>query len=171
MLFAFFAITAMPLTPEQILALLAATPKNIGTLTVGLTSTQLHSSLSPDEWSANDVLAHLRSCADVWGNYIKMIITQDRPAFRAVSPRTWIKKTDYRSQAFQPSLQAFITQRLELLASLESLPFAGWSRAAMVTMVGRVLERTVSDYAERMIQHEGPHIQQIEQTVNAIRKS
>jgi len=159
------------LTTENILSLLAATPERIQAVTAGLTADQLRSAPLPDEWSANEVLAHLRACADVWGNSIKLIITQDRPAFRAVSPRTWIKKTDYRNQAFQASLQAFTTQRMELLASLESLPPAGWSRAATVTMVGKVLERTVLDYAERMIQHEAPHITQIEQIGTILHQS
>ena len=52
------------------------------------------------------VLAHLRACADVWGNYIRTIIAEDRPQFRAVSPRTWIKQTDYPDLAFRPSLGA-----------------------------------------------------------------
>lgn len=50
------------LTPEQILTLLAATPTRLVALTGDLTPDQLHTPPGPDEWSANDVLAHLRSC-------------------------------------------------------------------------------------------------------------
>jgi hypothetical protein len=101
------------------------------------------------------VLAHLRACADVWGNYIRTIIAEDRPQFRAVSPRTWIKQTDYPELKFLPSLRAFTTQRADLLAVLYPLPIDAWERSARVSTVGRVLEPTVLSYAER------PHIKQI----------
>ena len=96
-------------TTEQVLTLLAETPPQIAALTAGLTSAQLHTAPKPDEWSANDVLAHLRACADMWGNCIAAIITQDKPTLRAVNPRTWIRETDYLEQEFRPSLHAFTT--------------------------------------------------------------
>src|SRR5439155_1220433 len=122
---------------------LAQTPPRIAALTAGLTPGQLHTAPNQGEWSANDVLAHLRSCADVWGNCIVAILAEDRPTLRAVDPRTWIKKTDYLELDFRPSLRSFTTQRADLLAVLEALPPEGWSRAATVTGAGRVLERTV----------------------------
>ncbi len=95
------------LTIEQVLTLLTQTPPRITALTAGLVPAQLHAPPSPDEWSANDVLAHLRACADVWGNCIEAMIAQDTPTLRAVNPQAWIKKTDYLEQEFQPSLRAF----------------------------------------------------------------
>ena len=62
------------------------------------------------------MLAHLRACADVWGDCIVAMITQDTPTLRAVDPRTWIRQTDYLAQDFEPSLHAFATQRTALLA-------------------------------------------------------
>jgi hypothetical protein len=104
----------------------------------------------------------------VWGGCIEAIIAQDMPALRAVNPRTWIQKTDYREQAFQPSLHAFVTQRTRLLAVLEPLPPAGWARAATITGAGKVLERTVLSYAQWLALHERPHVKQIERIVNTL---
>ena len=148
------------LTIEQVLGLLAETPVRLEALTADLAPAQLHSAPS-DEWSANDVLAHLRACADVWGGCIAAIIAEERPTLRAVNPRTWITQTDYRELAFQPSLRAFAAQRAELLAVLEPLPLDGWSRAATVTGAGKVLERTVLFYARWLAEHERPHVKQI----------
>lgn len=158
------------LTPEQILSILAATPSDITELTTGLTETQLHAAPSPAEWSANDVLAHLRSCSDVWGNCIVTIIDQDTPTIRAVNPRTWIQSTDYLEQKFRRSLQAFTVQRAELLAILEPLKPQKWSRSAVVTGAGKPLEPTVQSYAERLAIHERPHLKQIERIVSALQK-
>ncbi len=157
------------LTIEQLLAVLAQTPPRIAALTAGLAPARLHTRPNPDEWSANDVLAHLRAYADVWGGCIMMIIAEDRPTLRAVNPRTWIRQTDYLEQEFQPSLHAFATQRTDLLAVLKPLPPEGWSRAATVTGAGKVLERTVLFYAQWLARHERPHVKQIERIVNTLR--
>ncbi len=161
-------MSSNPYTIEQILTLLAQAPYRITALTDGLEEAQLHTSPGPGEWSANDVLAHLRSCADMWGGCIATIIAEDRPTIRAVNPTTWIKKTDYLEQDFQSSLQAFTTQRAELLAVLQPLPPEGWSRAATVTGAGRVLERTVLFYAQWLALHERPHVKQIERIVTTL---
>lgn len=157
------------LTREQVLTLLAATAPRIAALTAPLLPAQLQTAPAPDEWSANEVLAHLRACADMWGGCIMEIIAHDHPTLRAINPRTWIDKTDYREQAFQPSLHAFTTQRTELLAVLEPLAPGGWARAATVTGAGKVLEWTVLFYAQRLVRHEQPHLKQIERIVNTMR--
>jgi hypothetical protein len=158
------------LAPEQILTLLAETPRRIVALTAGLAPADLRTAPDPAEWSANDVLAHLRACADVWGGCIVAMIAQDTPALRAVNPRTWIKQTDYPELAFQPSLRAFAAQRADLLALLVPLPPAGWSRAATVTGAGRPLERTVQFYAQWLARHERPHVKQVERIVDTLRR-
>ena len=157
------------LTIEQILTALAETPPRIAELTVGLTTAQLHAAPNRGEWSANDVLAHLRSCADMWGNCIVAMIAQDTPTLRAVNPRTWIKQTDYLEQEFRPSLRAFTRQRTDLLAVLKPLAPKGWSRAATVTGAGAPLVRTVHTYAQWLARHERPHVKQIERIVNTMR--
>ena len=154
---------------EEVLSLLAETPTRIAALTDGLTPAQVRTAPGPDEWSANDMLAHLRSCADMWDGYMMTILAEDRPTIRVVNPRAWIKQTDYLELEFSPSLRAFTTQRAALLAILEPLPQEGWARTATVTGAGSPLQKTVLDYAERMARHERPHIRQIERIVNTRR--
>lgn len=163
-------MSSSPLTREQVLTMLAATPPRITALTDGLLPAQLHTALTPNTWSANEVLAHLRACADMWGGCIVTMIAEDRPTLRAVNPTTWIKQTDYLEQAFHPSLHAFATQRTELLAVLEPLDHDDWSRAATVTGAGRPLLRTVLFYAQWLASHERPHIKQIERIVNMLHR-
>jgi hypothetical protein len=162
-------VTRTSLPIDQIVTMLAETPRRIAALTDDLTPGQLRTNPGPDEWSTNDVLAHLRSCADMWGGAIVTILAEDHPTIRAVNPRTWIKQTDYPNEEFGPSLRAFATQRADLMAMLESLPREGWSRAATVTGAGAPLERTVRIYAQWLARHERPHIRQIERIASRIR--
>jgi hypothetical protein len=152
-----------------VLSLLAETPPRLEGLTADLAPTQLRSAPSEDEWSANDVLAHLRACADVWGGCIATILAEERPTLRAVNPRTWIERTDYRELEFRPSLRAFAAQRAALLTVLESLPPEDWSRAATVTGAGKTLERSVMFYARWLAEHERPHVKQIARLVDTMR--
>ena len=157
------------LTIEQILTLLAETPPRLAALTAGLEPAELHTAPNRSEWSVNDVLAHLRACAEMWGNCIAAIIAEDTPTIRAVNPRTWIKKTDYLELEFQPSLRSFAKQRTALLKVLEPLKPKDWSRTATVTGAGKPLVRTVYTYAEGLASHERPHVKQIERIVNTVR--
>jgi hypothetical protein len=158
-----------PRTVEQILRLLAATPARLASLTDGLPPARLLAPPEPGAWSARDVLAHLRACADMWGTYIVAILNEDRPTIKAVNPTTWIKQTNYREQQFQPSLQAFTAQRAELLAVLQPLAPDAWSRTATVTGAGKPRERSVYSYARWLANHERSHIKQIERIVNTLR--
>src|SRR5262245_56325626 len=156
---------------EQVLTLLAKTPPRIATLTSGLDYARLQAKSDQDAWSPNDILAHLRACADVWGKSIVAMLAHDHPTLRYVSPRTWIRKTDYREQEFQLSLQAFAKQRDDLLTVLKPLALEGWSRAATFTGTVQGRDQTVLMYAQRIADHETQHLDQLGSIVNASQTS
>jgi hypothetical protein len=151
--------------------MLTATPTRLADLAKGLPPAQLLTPPKPGEWSARDVLAHLRACADMWGKCIVEILSEDKPTIKAVNPTSWIKKTDYREQEFRPALQAFTTQRAGLLAVLKPLEPDAWSRMATVTGAGKPRERSVYTYAHWLANHERSHIKQVERIVNMMHMS
>jgi len=157
-----------PLTIEQVLARLAEAPPRLAALTANLAPAQLQTRPGPADWSLNDVLAHLRSCSDMWGGYIRTILTEDRPTFRAVNPTTWIKHTDYPELEFRRSLRGYAAQRAELLALLQPLPPKAWSRSATVTGGGKPRQRTVFTYAQWLANHERSHFRQIVRLAKAL---
>ncbi len=114
------------------------------------------------------MLAHLRSCADARGEFIRAILAKDRPTLRAVNPTTWIKKTDYPELEFEPSFRSFTRQRASLLMFLKSSPEKSWSCTAIVTGGGPARERTVLFYAQWVARHERPHVKQIERIVKTV---
>jgi hypothetical protein len=149
------------LTIPQVLTMLTAAPERITAFTTGLPAKALRTAPAPGEWSAVEVLAHMRSCADVWGGCIAEIIARDAPVLRAINPRTWIKSTGYPDLEFEPSLQAYTAQRAALLAVLQALPPLAWNRTATVTGAGKTLVRSVYFYAHWLAKHERPHLKQI----------
>lgn len=143
----------------EYLYMLAETPRRIEALTKDVAEARLQAKADPTSWSANDILAHLRACADVWGKNIAVMLAEDTPTIRHLSPRTWLRKTDYPSLPFQSSFEAFAAQRAGLLATLASLTLAEWSRAAQIK--DRKQERTVFDQVRGMAHHEAEHLQQL----------
>ena len=63
-----------PLSIEQVLTMLAAAPPRLAALTADLAPAQLQTRPAAEEWSAPEVLAHLRACADVWGDCIRAML-------------------------------------------------------------------------------------------------
>jgi len=53
------------LATAELLAMLAAAPPRIAASAAGLAPAQLQTPPAPGEWSANEVLAHIRACADI----------------------------------------------------------------------------------------------------------
>jgi uncharacterized damage-inducible protein DinB len=157
------------LPEEEVMEQLAEHPRRLARVTARVPAAQLLAAPSPGEWSANEVLAHIRSCADVWGRCIARMLVEDEPTIRAVSPRSYIGKTDYLDLQFKPSLRAFTQQRTELLAVLAELLPPDWMRTATVTGAGKALVRTVLFYAQWLADHERIHVGQIEETVAAVR--
>ena len=152
----------------DVLTLLDETPRRIDALTIVLDPEQARTPPAPDEWSVTGVLAHLRSCGDVWGGCVTTILAEDRPTIRAIDPRTWMERTDYPELAFRPSFAAYRRQRAELLSTLEALPPDDWLRSATVTGAGAPLQRTLLFYAQWLARHERTHIRQISRTVTAV---
>ena len=147
---------------EQYLNLLEETPHRIKRITNSFDEGHLQRRTEKLPWSVNDILAHLRSCADVWGDSIFAMLAEENPKVAYHHPRQWIKKTDYLQLSFQESFQAFVMQRRKLLKSLRSLSFEDWSRAAIIQ--GR--EHTVFTQVRRMATHENVHCEQIESLLN-----
>ena len=149
--------------------MLSSAPSGIAEITEGLSAQQL---LDPPEgagWSVRDVLAHLRACSDVWGKYIRLILNEDRPTFKAVNPTTWIKQTDYMNLPFRSSFRDYSKQRQDLVAVLTPLALEDWSRSAVVTGAGRPRERTVYTFAQWLANHERSHFRQISKVSAAVR--
>lgn len=162
----------MPKRPEEsssdaksTLGELADTPKQITKMARGLSDLQLHRKPAPDVWSAREILAHLRVCAEVWGGSMRRMIEEDHPTIRYVSPRGLIKRTGYLEHGFRESLQEFTRERASLVKTLSVMDAAGWSRRATFTGTTSGRDATVLSYARRIVDHELIHLAQLRRTL------
>lgn len=140
---------------------LAAAPRRIAVATEGLPTPRLTLRTEEEPWSVNDILAHLRASADVREKFIQIMLDQEHPTVRYISPRSYIRKTNYLNLAFYESFQAYKKQRNELLKKLGDLSIKDWSRSAII----KERTETVFSYTRYLIEHESAHCEQIEKMV------
>lgn len=148
--------------------MLAEHPRRIATATRGISARRLHTERILGEWTAVDILAHLRCCSDARGDFIPRILARKRPTLRAIDPRALFEDVDYRELDFATSLRAYRRQRRALVKLLRSLPDASWGRTAVVTGGGPARERTVFFYAQWLARHEPAHVRHIERAFGDI---
>ena len=143
---------------KQLAKDLAAIPGLIARLAMGNDNSQLTWRPDTDTWSASDVLAHLRSCADVRGKWIAAMLDRDHPTVRAVSPRSAFRK--YVDRDFGLSLKEFALERAALVKRLQGLDAAGWERGLTFTGASpKRTEQTLAQCATDLLEHERVHLE------------
>src|SRR5690349_20507791 len=111
----------MKATPSEIdkyLGIISETPQRIARVAGGLDETRLQFKAARKSWSANDILAHLRACSDLWTHSIYVMLAEHQPAFSDIDERKWAKVTRYAELPFGESFQVFSLQRENLLRVL-----------------------------------------------------
>lgn len=152
--------------PKELTRELARVPKLIAGILEGHDEARL--TWRPDDktWSASDLLAHLRSSAEIRGKWITAMLDRDNPTFRAVSPRSAFRK--YVDRDVHVSLKEFAQERAALVARLRSLDDAGWRRTLTFTGAApRSSNPSVTACAWGLVQHEVDHLDQF-RTVLAV---
>jgi hypothetical protein len=74
-----------------------------------------------------------------------------------------MRKPKYTEQEFKAALESFTHERQKLVKTLADLDEAGWLRRGIFTGTSpRQRDQTVLSYSERIVNHEQPHLDQIE---------
>lgn len=153
---------------SDVLDLLEFAPRRLAELANGRQAEDFTREPGPGEWPACELLAHLRASAETWGRYIAAMLERNQPTMRYVSPRTAIRRTKYQSTAFEPALEAFTREREDLVSRLRGLSEADWARGLTFTGKTRGSEQTVLSAARHIIDHERPHVLQVEWTLATV---
>ena len=152
------ARVATSLTIDQTMDILRTTVPRLEALTRDVAPETL-TAVTDYGWSVAEQLGHLRACHDVLGGNMLRIVREDHPAWKGMSPRAWLPKTDYLTSPFDRAFAAFRAQRAELLRVLEALPADGWARTATVSVPpGKVCEYSTLYYGDWIARHERGHL-------------
>ena len=149
---------ATPPEIEKYLTILSETVTGLEQAVKGKDEARLRLKADKTSWSVNEILAHLRACADLWTHSIYAMLAENEPTFSDINERKWAKVTRYAELPFPESFQAFSLQRQNLLRVLQALPLEEWERSAII------FERkhTIFTQTRRLAKHEADHLEQIE---------
>lgn len=143
---------------QKHLVLLEENIKRMAACTAKVDAMRLASSSSKREWSAVEILGHLRACDDLWSYSIYAMLTDQQPSLALIDERRWTKMLGYANLNFHQSFEVFAAKRTELIAVLKSLSEEAWSRTALIE--GR--QHSVFSQVRRLALHEREHCNQIE---------
>ncbi len=138
---------------DKYLKVLEEIPGALTVTTKGVGIARLDDKPDKKSWSANDILAHLRACADIWTHSIYAMLAEKEPVLPDINERKWAKVAGYADVPFTESFQAYVLQRENLLRVLKVLSFEDWEKSAMI--FGR--KHTVFSQVRRMAKHEAEH--------------
>ena len=145
------------------IALAEATPERIAKSSAGLDEAILTQIPSENEWSALEILNHLRACEEVWMHSVHAMLAHERPSLKEIHPRKWIKTCNpYTNQSFANLLKMFTLRREALLISLRSLSLEDWAREGLIDRK----THTIFSHVRRMVRHEDVHCNEIEAILN-----
>lgn len=143
----------------EIMGLAEATPRRLAASSAGLDNARLVRAPAPGEWSALEILNHLRACEEVWMHSVHAMLAHENPRLQEIHPRQWIKtRSPYVTQTFANCLRVFTLRREALLITLSALSPADWAREGRID--GK--SHTVYSQVRRMVQHENTHCDEID---------
>jgi hypothetical protein len=145
---------------DRLIADLDAAPTRLRVRLERLGRAALAERPGPDEWSAIEIVAHLRASDDLLVSRIFHALVVDDAQFGEVSERRWADVAGYRDMPLDLLLQTLTSRREELVRTLCGLAPTDWERAGQHAVRGR---QTVFSIATHLAEHELEHLEQLEQ--------
>jgi hypothetical protein len=145
---------------KQCLERLIDAPLRIAACTAGWDEKRLTTPPAPGEWSATEIMEHVRGSAEARTRTIQKILASDNPRIPYTSPRGWAKKYKYDQLSFAENFQAYQAERANLIGVLQGLTSEQWNRSG--TFTGNAKTVTVFDTATSMANHDTAHCEQLE---------
>ncbi len=109
-------------------------------------------------WSAKEIVCHLRDAEEYLMLRSWMALTLDEPPFPTADQERWLVDRQYHRHDVAEALAAFRRKREESLAFFRKLAPADWQRAGISTVRGRL---TIADHAAIMAWHDDNHLDQL----------
>ena len=146
---------------DNLLVRLSDMPSRIAHAVATLSVAEKHTALLKHEWSAAEILAHLRASDDIVAYRLYVILVRDNPALPDYDERRWAEIAGYPQADFELSLKTYTLRRTELVKMLRQVALQDWERLGTHEVRGAI---SLLDVATSLIEHEEEHCLQLEVT-------
>jgi hypothetical protein len=144
---------------KEPLAVQSATPKKLERLIKGVPASKLRKRPGPDQWSVNEILAHMADTEIVGGFRMRLILGSPGTPIAGFDQDAWVIAGHYDKRDPRKSVEQFRAVREANLALLKSLTANQWKHYGMHSERGR---ESIEDHVLRFAGHDLNHLQQIE---------
>jgi hypothetical protein len=159
---------------------LARTPATLERLAAGRDAAALSKRPDAKNWSATEILCHLRDVEELFQLRFHTILALDEPtilvlgaqpehfapwrigARHPLDPNAWAEERQYARSDPREALAAFRTRRAEVVTLLRGLSEADWRRGGIHLARGRL---TLAQWAESLAGHDDNHLGQLERAL------
>ncbi len=153
------------LPAEELARRLAETAPALQALAAGQSLEVLRFRPAADEWSAAEVICHLRDVdREVHLPRLQSLIGQEEPFMPGVVSDDWVKERDYQAQDPLAALAALHRSRAELLALLPPAGDPIWERRGRHTFFGPT---SFWELVCLVLEHDELHVTQVRETLAA----
>ena len=147
---------------EERLARLARTADDLAAAIRGQTDAAVSKRPDAKNWSAKEVVCHLRDTEEYFMLRLGMALTMDDPKFPPPEQERWVEERQYRRHDAGEAVEAFRRRRAESLDFFRKLSPAEWQRGGISTVRGRM---TIEDHAAVMAWHDDNHLDQLKRAL------
>lgn len=147
------------LDPAEALEHLRKTPLEVAALIEDLSEEALTRPAEDGGWAIRNTIIHLRDAQGVLDFRIDLFLKEKNPVLEMKQVWTWAKDETERPPSTREIFETYLSTRREVIAKLETIPFADWWRTGRHEEFGVVsIKQQVSYFAS----HELTHLPQIE---------
>jgi uncharacterized damage-inducible protein DinB len=150
-------------TLDEQLARMERTVNDYAAVVKNVSDAQLTKRPDPKNWSAKEVVCHVRDIEESFMMRFLSIMAMDDPKFLPVEPDRWAVDRQYQRNDVQEALAAFKTRREETLRFLRGLKAEQWERGGIHATRGRM---TLKDFVELMAWHDDNHLDQLKRALD-----
>jgi hypothetical protein len=144
---------------DGLLFRLSDVPLRIAHAVEGYNETELRTASVEGEWSAANILAHMRASDAIVAYRAYVLLTRDNPTLLAHDERHWAEVARYVEINFRSSLALYALRRAELVNMLRHTNLEDWQRVGLHEERGPV---SLLDVVTSLVEHEEEHCTQLE---------
>jgi uncharacterized damage-inducible protein DinB len=119
----------------------------------------------PDEknWSAKEIICHVRDTEEYFLTRFQMILSFDEPKFSPADAGRWAVERQYLRNDVGEALTAFRQRRRETLSFVKEIKPDLWERTCLHAIRGRM---TLKDYLNLLAGHDKNHLDQVKRALS-----
>jgi uncharacterized damage-inducible protein DinB len=150
-------------TLDEQLARMERTVNDYAAVVKNVSDAQLTKRPDPTNWSAKEVICHVRDTEESFMMRFLSIMAMDNPKFLPVEPDRWAVERQYQRNDVPEALAALKTRREETLRFFRGLKPEQWERGGIHATRGRM---TLKDFVELMAWHDDNHLDQLKRALD-----